>query len=67
MGDRIKEGACVRCGTPLIDLNNFLCSQCVPIVAEQVKRIRANPKNRGKRIKLPTKKGQILPKNVVYE
>jgi hypothetical protein len=67
MGNRLEEGVCVRCGFPLIDLNNFLCSQCIPIVVEQVRKIKANPNNKGKRIKLPTKVGQQLPKNVVYD
>lgn len=67
MGNRIEEGVCVRCGFPLIDLTNFLCSQCTPIVAEQVAKIKANPKNKGKKLKLPTYKGQRLRKNVVYE
>jgi len=63
MGNRIEEGVCVRCGFPLIDLKNFLCSQCQPIVARQVAEIkRKGGLARGKKMRLPTKVGQRLSK-----
>ena len=63
MGNRIDEGVCVRCGFPLIDLNNFLCLECVPIVAAQIVKIRNEPGfHKGKVMRLPTKVGQKLEK-----
>ena len=63
MGNRIDEGVCVRCGFPLVDLKNFLCTECTQIVAAQIVKIRNDPSlNKGKRLRLPTKVGQKLGK-----
>ena len=65
MGNRLEEGLCVRCGTPLIDLKQFACSQCLPIIAAQVKKVQANVKSEPgmyKRLSLPTKPGQSIKK-----
>lgn len=63
MGNRIDEGVCVRCGFPLINLDNFLCTECTQIVAAQIVKIKRDPGlNKGKYIRLPTKVGQRLGK-----
>lgn len=62
MGNRMDEGACLRCGFPLIDLKYFLCTECTKIVASQIVKIRRDPKSKGRTIRLPTKKGQKLGK-----
>ena len=60
MGNRMEEGVCLRCGFPLITLDNFLCVECTGIVAAQIVEIKKDPKNKGKKIRLPTKVGQTL-------
>jgi hypothetical protein len=67
MGNRLEEGLCLRCGFPLMTDKQLFCTQCEGIVAEQVRKIKANPKLKGKKLKLPTHPGQVLRKNVVHE
>jgi len=62
MGNRLEEGVCLRCAFPLVDLKVVLCSECTKIVAAQIVKIRSDPLNKGKTMRLPTKVGQRLGK-----
>ena len=61
MGNRLEEGLCVRCGMPLIDLKQVACSQCIPIIVAQIKKVQSEP-GMHKKLSLPTKKGQVIKK-----
>jgi hypothetical protein len=49
MGNRLKEGKCIWCGTPLILPNTWhCCTECVPKMKAMVLDATKNPEKRKK-------------------
>lgn len=49
MGNRVSEGKCINCGTPLIQPNAWhCCTECVPILKAKVLKIKADPSEQRK-------------------
>jgi len=58
MGNRLHDGVCVICESPIIEPNEwYTCSQCVKIMREKVLKRIKNPGQARKIMVKPSKEG----------